>query len=417
MAPQNFCKPEMMLDTLKEPAARPPNTAARSPRPPLPTTARLAVAALFFVNGALIGSWVARIPAIKAGLGLSDGVFGLALLAMAGGALVAMPLTGGLSARFGSHRVTQTLTLVYAALLPALALAPNLWVLLAVLFVFGFGHGGMDVGMNAQAVAVQKRYPGSIMSSFHALFSTGGLVGAAAGGWIATRGLTPFWHFALMGGAMGLLASLTFPHLIDDRQDARSPGEAIVGNAHPLFVRPTGTLALLGVLAFCAMVGEGAMADWSALFLRRVLGTGEGLAAAGYAAFSITMAVARFSGDWLSTRLGPVALVRLGGALALGGFALALGIPHPAAAFVGFACVGAGFATVVPMAFNAAGRTSGLPAGLALASVTTLGYLGFLLGPPIIGFAAQSVGLKHALLLLVGTSALVVVLAPSVRED
>ncbi len=395
-----------------------PTPLPATPRPP--TAARLSVAALFFFNGALVGSWVARIPAIKAGLGLADGVFGLALLAMAGGALVAMPVAGGLSARFGSHRVSQVLALAYAGLLPTLALAPNLWTLLGALFLFGVGHGGLDIGMNAQAVAVQRRYPGSIMSSFHALFSTGGLAGAALGGWLAARGLPPWAHFALLGGGLGALALLTFPHLIDDRGERAGRNRNTQdksSHVHPLFVLPTRALAALGVLAFCAMVGEGAMADWSALYLRRVLGTTEGLAAAGYAAFSITMATARFSGDWLATRFGPLRLVRLGGTVAMTGFALALGVPSPWAAFVGFAGVGAGFATVVPMAFNAAGRTPGMAAGLALASVTTLGYLGFLLGPPAIGFAAEALGLRNALLILIGTSALVVALAPSVRED
>lgn len=417
MIQQDFHTTHLLQEALRTPVA--PRAVARPkprPTPPrVPTASRLAVAALFFINGALIGSWVARIPAIKAGLGLNDGVFGLALLAMAGGALVAMPLAGGFSARFGSHLVTRTLVLVYAALLPALALAPSLWLLLAVLFVFGVGHGGLDVGMNAQAVAVQRRYPGSIMSSFHALFSTGGLVGAALGGWLASQELPPWMHFALMSGLLGGLALFTFPHLLDDRHDSHDPDDA-PANRHPLFVLPTRALAVLGVLAFCAMVGEGAMADWSAIYLRRVLQTTEGMAAAGYAAFSITMALTRFSGDWLATRLGPTTLVRLGGALAVTGFALALFVPSALAAMLGFACVGAGFATVVPMVFSAAGRTPGISAGLALSSVTTLGYLGFLLGPPIIGFAAEMMGLRNALLILVLTSALVVALAPSVRE-
>ena len=417
MTQQDFYTTSKVLDTMQEQNILPTRTTPRPTSPRLPTAARAAVAALFFVNGALVGTWVSRIPTIKTGLGLNDGVFGLALLMMAGGALVAMPLAGGLSARFGSHRVSQVLALFFAALLPTLALAPNLWTLLALLGLIGVGHGGMDVSMNAQSVAVQKRYPHSIMSSFHALFSTGGLVGAAAGGWLAGRGLTPTAHFTLMAVAMGGVACLTFPHLLDDRHDHLGGSDAeAAGNAHPLFVRPTRALAVLGFLAFCAMVGEGAMADWSALFLRRVSGSSEGMAAAGYAAFSVTMALARFSGDALINRLGPATLVRLGGGLALVGFLLALCLPqHPVAVFLGFAGVGLGLATVVPMAFAAAGRTPDMAAGLALASVSTLGYLGFLLGPPLIGFAAEAMGLRNALFILVGTSALVVALAPSVR--
>ena len=417
MIQQDFYTTHMVLEALNaKPAKRASNRAVRRREPPVPTASRIAVALMFLVNGALIGSWVARIPAVKAGLGLNDGVFGLALLAMAGGALVAMPLAGGLCARFGSHRVTQATALMYAALLPVLALAPNLWTLLGVLFLFGLGHGGMDVGMNAQSIAVQKRYPTSIISSFHALFSTGGLAGAALGGWIAARGMVPWAHFLLMAAVLGVLATLTFPFLLDDRRDHEAGAEGEAETAHRMFVRPTRALAVLGVLAFCAMVGEGAMADWSAIYLKRVLHTGVGLAAAGYAAFSVTMALMRFTGDRLSMRLGSTSLVRLGGALATGGFAVALFVPHPTAAFVGFAAVGAGLATVVPMVFAAAGRTPGMSAGLALSSVTTLGYLGFLLGPPLIGFASEMVGLRNALIILVLSSTLVVALAPSVRE-
>lgn len=393
------------------PAGERTGTVAREP-----TWSRVAVATLFFVNGALIGTWVSRIPTIKAGLRLNDGIFGLALLAMAGGALLAMPLAGGLSARFGSHRITQALALAFAVLLPTLALAPNLSLLVPALFVAGVGHGGLDIGMNAQSVAVQKRYSTSIMSSLHGLFSTGGLAGAALGGFLASQGLTPLAHFLLASLALGGLSLLTFPHLLDDRRDHLGPEEADGEASHPWFVRPTRALAILGLLSFCAMVGEGAMADWSGIYLRRVLGTSEGMAAAGYASFSVTMSLVRFSGDFLSTRLGAATLVRLGGSLAAGGFALALCVPHPAAAFVGFGGVGAGLATVVPMAFAATGRTPGMAAGMALASVTTLGYLGFLLGPPVLGFAAEGLGLRNALGILVGTSALVAALASSVGE-
>lgn len=417
MIQQDFYTTHMVLESMNERfTERVTDRPLNAKRRHLPTAARWAVAALFFINGALIGSWVARIPAIKLGLGLSDGVFGLALLAMAGGALLAMPLVGGLSTRFGSHRLTQGLVLAFALLLPTLALAPNLWTLVLALFAAGVAHGGMDIGMNAQAVAVQKRYPTSIMSSFHGLFSAGGLAGAALGGWLAARGLSPLHHFLLAGGVMGAAALLTFPYLLDDRRDHLADGEEEAATSHPLFVRPTRVLAILGVLAFCAMVSEGAMADWSAIFLRRIRETSEGMAAAGYASFSVTMAVGRFTGDALANRFGATALVRLGGALAVTGFTLALCVPHPAAAFLGFGLVGGGLATVVPMTFAAAGRTPGMSAGMALASVTTLGYLGFLLGPPLIGFAAEGLGLRHALMLLVGTSALIVGLAPSVRE-
>jgi MFS family permease len=184
----------------------------------------------------------------------------------------------------------------------------------------------------------------------------------------------------------------------------------------PGFKWPPRTLVALGAVAFCVMMGEGAMADWSAVFLRQSTGASEAVAASGYAVFSIAMAAARFSGDWLAARVGPVALVRLGSGLAAAGLGSALLLGQPWSALLGFAAVGAGFATIVPQVFSAAGRTSGMDAGPALATATTIGYSGFLIGPPIIGFAAEAIGLRGALAIIVATSAVAIVLAPNVRN-
>ena len=404
---------ESTLERPDPPVAAPPSSAARLVNPLW--MSRFAVAALFFLNGALFGTWVSRIPAVKSALGLSDGVFGVALLAMALGAVLAMPLSGWLSGRWGSHRVCQGVTLVFCGLLPILALATSFPAFVVLLFGFGVAHGGLDVAMNAQAVDVEKRYRRSIMSSFHALFSAGGLAGAAGGGLIAVHGIPPVAHFAGLAGLLAVVALAAFPHLLDDRApaDARRSGSS--GAAHGFrFALPSTALIALGALAFSTMVGEGAMADWSALYLRRILHSSEGFAAAGYAAFSVTMAAARFFGDGAATRFGPVRLVRGGGLIALVGLGLVLLSPWAGPALAGFACVGLGLAAVCPMTFSAAGRTPGLSAGAALSSVTTLGYLGFLIGPPIIGFAAEIVGLRGALGVLVLTGTCIVALAPKV---
>ena len=405
---------ESTLERPVTPVAPQPSSASRLVNPL--RVSRFAVAALFFLNGALFGTWVSRIPAVKSTLGLSDGVFGVALLAMALGAVVAMPLSGWLSGRWGSHRVCRGTTLVFCGLLPVLALATNLPAFVGLLFAFGVAHGGLDVAMNAQAVDVEKRYRRSIMSSFHALFSAGGLTGAAGGGLIAARGILPVAHFAGVAGLSAVFALAAFPHLLDNRvpADARHSGN---GSGTPRgfpFALPSAALVALGALAFSTMVGEGAMADWSALYLRRILHSSEGLAAAGYAAFSVTMAATRFFGDGAAMRFGPVRLVRGGGWIALAGLGLVLLSPWAGPALVGFAGMGLGLATVCPMTFSAAGRTPGLSAGAALSSVTTLGYLGFLIGPPIIGFAAEVVGLRGALAVLAVTGTCIVALAPKV---
>ena len=379
----------------------------------LPSASRRAVATLFLVNGALFATWVSRIPAIETQRGLSHATLGLALFAMALGAMTAMPLAGLLSAHIGSGRVCRAAVLIYAGMLPLLALAPNTVTFALALFCFGFGHGGLDVAMNAQAVAVEKVYRRPIMASFHALFSTGGLAGAALGGGITALGLQPDAHFVLMTLVLGAVAFTTFRDL-----HPFTPSAAPLDSAEPapFFPLPSRGLLALGVLALCIMMGEGAMADWSAVYLRKILNSPEGIAATGYAAFSIAMAAGRFFGDRISAHFGPVQVVRGGGGFAIVGLILVLTTPWSLVALLGFACVGIGFASIIPIVFSAAGHRSGIAPGIAVASVSTLGYLGFLLGPPAIGFAAELIGLRAALALLIVSTLLAVTLSARVRS-
>lgn len=380
--------------------------------------ARRAVSALFFLNGALFATWVSRLPAMETARGLSHAELGLALLVIAVGAVISMPLAGALGPRIGTAAICRATVLTYCVILPLLAVIPGvpLWAL--ALLIFGMSHGALDVAMNAQAVEVEKRYPHPVMSVFHALFSTGGLAGAAVGGVMAFW-LRPEAHFLVVAVVMAGIGFAAFPHLIPKAVVAVScapePHAAVRPRLRGLRL-PSGGLAALGVVALCVMMGEGAMADWTAVYLRRVVGTSEALAATGYAAFSIAMAAGRFTGDKLSGTFGPVNLVRGSGLLAVAGITLALFVPHPAAALTGFALVGAGFATVVPMVFSAAGRTPGVAPEVALASVTTIGYLGFLLGPPAIGFAAEAIGLRGALGLVAVASLTATLLAGAVRH-
>lgn len=380
-----------------------------------PKPARLAVSLCFFLNGALFASWVSRIPAVQAGLGINHATLGMALFGVALGALFAMPLAGWCAARYGSDRVTQVVSIAYCMALPFLALAPNAGFLTLALFCFGAFHGAFDVAMNAQAVAVEGRYQRPIMSSFHALWSVGGLAGAALGAFIAATGVVPLVHFTavslLLGGTLVAFAN---PRLLSAGK--ASARDSIGKERSVKFKWPPRTLVALGAVAFCIMMGEGAMADWSAVYLRSAAGASEAVAAAGYAVFSIAMAGARFSGDWLSARFGPVALVRLGSGLAAAGLAFALLQGEPVSALLGFAAVGAGFATIVPQVFSAAGRTPGMDPGPALATATTLGYSGFLIGPPLIGFAAEAIGLPGALAIIVVTSLAAIALASNVRN-
>ena len=370
-------------------------------------SARAAVLAVFFTNGVVIGTWVVRIPALKEKLDLGEGLLGVALLGAAVGALVAMPVVGALVSRFGSRRVVGLSALALSVVLLTPGLASSLPMLVLAVVLLGAANGGLDVAMNAQAVAVERGYGRSIMSSFHAAWSFGGLGGAALGGLLASRGIEPLPHFAAVAIPAAIAFAFAYGALLPSSADASEEGT-------PAFARPTRALLGLGIISFCVLLGEGAMGDWSAVYLDDTLRTGPGFAAAGYGAFSLSMAFGRLFGDRFTELLGPVTLVRACGVIAAVGLGVALAAAHPIVALVGFACAGAGFSIVFPTALSAAGRTGG-PTGPALAAVTTAAYTGFLVGPPFIGFLAEATGLGYALYLVVALSTAVVILAGAVN--
>ena len=374
----------------------------------LPRSARLAVLAVFFLNGIAVASWFVRIPAVKDGLGLSDGLLGVALLGTAVGAIVAMPVAGAAISRFGSRGIVGATAVLLSLSIMLPPLAGSLVALIPCVMLIGAANGALDVSMNSQAVAVEDRYGRPIMSSFHAAFSFGGLVGATLGGLAAQANIGPLPHLAAAGALCGISALAAHHYLLPAGADAGDDDA-------PSFARPTVALLGLGVISFCVLLGEGAMADWSAVYLDDTLRTGPGLAAAGYAAFSLTMALGRLFGDGLTERIGATTLVRICGTLAAAGLGVALLVGDPVVALVGFACAGAGFSIVFPLALSAAGRTEGVAPGPGLAAVSTAGYTGFLVGPPAIGFAAEVFGLAGALFIVVGLSAAIVLLAAAVR--
>jgi MFS family permease len=369
-----------------------------------PSKARYAVTALFVVHGVLVGTWIARIPSIKDDLGLGEGELGLALLFATLGALVGMPLTGWLVAHQGSRGVSGPALVVFALILPALALAPNLLLLSLALALFGFAMGALDVAMNAHGLTVEGRYGRPILSSLHAGWSFGGLVGAGTAALVAGVGVGPLPHFVLVAVAVGVVGLAAVAALL--------PASADRPDVAPTLGRPPRRLAALAVLAFCGLFAEGTAADWSGVYLAESLHTSTAFAALGFAAFSVAMVVFRLLGDGLVARWGPVAVVRRGAALGGVGFAVALAVGHPALALVGLACVGAGVAAMVPVFFRAAGSLPGVPASVGIAALTTVGYSAFLVAPPVVGFSAELVGLPLALGLVPALLGILVVLAP-----
>jgi MFS family permease len=317
--------------------------------------------------------------------------------------LISLILSGWLIARFSSRVVTTVAGIAFCLVLPLPVLAPNLPLLIAALILFGLCNGAMDVAMNAQGVAIENRYSRPIMSSFHGLFSLGGLAGAGIGGIILSLGISPTVHVLAMTLLLLSLGLVALRGLLPASVDQVSH--------EPVLALPSGPILGLSILAFFTLVGEGAMADWSAVYLRNVLQAGPGLAAAGFAAFSLTMAIGRLTGDNLVDYFGPVTLVRLSASLAAIGLGIALILSNPVAAIVGFGCVGLGLSNVVPVLFSAAGRMPGISAGSGIAAVATSGYSGFLVGPPLIGFVAEAFTLGVALGLVVVFIGLVAVFA------
>jgi len=378
--------------------------------------ARVATSLLFLLFGATLGAWTARIPAIKEQLRLDDPRLSIALLAFAVGCIIGMAAVGRLVDRFGSRRVMVPAALAEGLLLIPTAYVPTLVGLSLALVLFGLVHGTLNIAMNANAIEVQRAYGRPIMSSFHAVYSIGGFIGAAAGGVFAWAGLGVGVTFISIGAAAVLLALWATswarppqPVLVDV---PRTPSTE-AGPGRLLRSRP---LLFLGVLAMCALVGEGAAADWSAVYLHDNLATSPGFAAAGYAAFAIMMTAGRLLGDRLTARFGPVNLVRASGALAAVGLGAALLISDPVAGVIGFGCLGAGISCIAPQIFTAAGNRDPARSGQALALVVSMGYAGFLLGPVLIGSARTVVGLPTALAIPVVLALFVAVSAVALRQ-
>jgi len=341
---------------------------------------RLAVSALFLMNGFLVGSWAPKIPEFKARFDLSEGELGLMIVVFGVGSLILMPLAGAMIARRGSSAVVKALAVLCAPMLLWVTLAPVVWVAACVVFLLGGVIGGMDVAMNANAVAVERGRRRAIMSSCHGFWSLGGLIGAGLGG-VAIQ----------MAGVMGQAVFVTlvatavlafaWRHI---RLDGPAPGE------RARLRLPTSAFPyLVGLMALFSMIPEGAVLDWAALYLRQEMAADVAASGLAFGAFSATMATVRFLGDPIRERLGAVRTLRLSAGISICGMVAAGLATDPAFAIVGFAAAGIGIANMVPIAFSAAGNAPGLAPGIGLSVVTTMGYAGILFAPSVIGFVAE----------------------------
>ncbi|TPW26992.1 MFS transporter [Pararhizobium mangrovi] len=347
---------------------------------------RRALGALFFANGFVLGSWAPKVPFFAERLGLSDFGLGLMILMLGIGSLTMMPLTGSLIARIGSARILRFTAMTTVPALLVLTLVTNVPSAAVAMFLVGATVGAMDIAMNANAIVVERRMKRAIMSSCHGFWSLGGLVGAVLGGVLIAR-FGALWHVVVVTliEAAALASAWTMI-----ATDGPQPDEARTPLAMPRSIVPY----LIGIMALFAMVPEGAVLDWGAIYLRRALDANIVLSGLGFGAFSAAMALMRFAGDPVRDRLGAVKTMRLCAFAALVGMLCAGLAPNVAVAIAGFSLAGIGIANMVPIAFSAAGNMPGLAQGVALSLVTFMGYSGILFAPSLIGFAAEHVSFR-----------------------
>ncbi len=352
-------------------AALPPSTLAQ---------AAWGVRTQFFVAGALFATWGVHVPTVKAHYGLGEQALAGAMLCAGVGALLALTQAGRLTTRHGPRSVTWVSGLLATALMTALLAMGHPIGLWALMLAYGFTTSLFDVAINAEATEIERLAGRPLMSGFHGMFSLGGMAGAAAGSALLSAGVAPQQHL-LGAGVAGALAVLAGASVM-----LRMPGG---GDEAPRFSLPRGALVWIGLLAAAGLVAEGAMYDWSVLYLKQELRADAGTAALAYASFSAAMAAGRFGGDWVRSHLSSVTVLRASGALGAAGMALALLAPHPVVALGGFTLVGLGFANIVPVLFGAAAKVPGVSPAHGIAAVSSVAWLGMMAGPPLIGLVAE----------------------------
>ncbi|MEO0042315.1 MAG: hypothetical protein RL329_1763 [Bacteroidota bacterium] len=365
---------------------------------------RLAVSIFFFMNGFQYANWVARLPEVQKWYAVSNTTLGTILLASALGAMTAMPFAGFLTLHVGSRRVTIATALIFVLAIPFIPLLSNLGWIYALFFLFGVAGGSEDVAMNGQAVYVERMYGKPIMSSFHGVWSVGTASGAGFGALFAKGGVSLFHHF-LVVSMVALIAVLWASlHLVKD--DVTSTETTPNVDANSTFRLPTKAILPLGIIAFCAMTGEGAIGDWSAIYMHKIVGQTEAFSALAFGAFTTAMTIGRLTGDHFTTQLGIRKQLIISSLLSVLGLAFALAFVQAWVVLVGLFIVGLGLSTIVPIVYSAAGNTEGVTPSVGIAMATTIGYSGFFVGPPVIGYLADAYSLRIGLLFALGLFAI-----------
>jgi MFS family permease len=358
-----------------------------------PVHARYAVSLLFFLCGVVFTSWASRIPAFKEQFHLNEAELGGVLFMLPMGSLIALPFAGWAVDRVGSRLMSTLSLLLYAVALYVLSLSPTVFALSVALFAFGFIGNTVNIAINTHGLDVQHLLAKPILASFHAMWSVGALCGALLGGWTLRHNYSTGTHYLIVLIPLAVLsvASYYFLLSVDNEQH----------ESKKLFALPDKALMLIGVICLCSTLCEGAMADWSALYYQSVLENVTVKSTTGFTAYAFTMSIGRFTGDKLIHWMGYRKVLMMDALLIAGGMGLALASSLPVLVIIGFALVGYGVSTVIPIAYMVAGRSKTMRPSVALAAVSTVGFTGFLIGPPVIGFIAHEIGLRSALALVV----------------
>ncbi|MEP6467806.1 MAG: MFS transporter [Parafilimonas sp.] len=358
---------------------------------------RIAVSVFFFVSGIVGSSWASRIPDIKNKLQLSEAALGAVLFALPVGQIISMPLSGWLISKFGSRQLLIAAAIFFPLTLIMIPFAVATWQLIIVLLFFGLWANLLNISMNTQAVSIESMYGRSIMASFHGLWSLAGFCGAAIGGFFVSNNISPLLHFTVIGCFVSILIAASYKHTL--------PAVANASSVKPkLFVKPDKSVLFLGLIGFCCMICEGSMADWSGVYFQNIIHSPEKFITLGYVCFMATMATGRFLGDWMITKFGIKKILQFSGVFIASGLATMILFPYLQTAITGCLLVGVGVSCVVPMVYGLAGKSKTMSPEFALAAVSTISFLGFLLGPPVIGFIAQLSNLRwsFALIALLG---------------
>jgi len=363
----------------------------------LKRTHRIAASVFFFIAGLTYSSWACRIHDIKADFSLNNAALGGVLFALPVGLMVSLPISGWLVTRIGSGKVLISAGLLFPLMLVGIGLAPGIWQLVLLLFCFGFMNNVFEISMNTQAVGIEALYGRSIMASFHGLWSLAGFAGVGIGTIAISLDMPVLPHFLLICGICWLLVLFSYRHLL--------PADETQDDAQPLFARPDNSILKLGLIAFSSLVTEGTMFDWSGIYFQKIVAAPEHLTTVGYIAFMSTMAGGRFVADRFVTRLGTKRVLQMSGIMTTSGLLIAICLPYLITATIGFLLIGFGVSSVVPLVLALAGKSKTMAPGIAIAAVSTVGFFGFLLGPPMIGFISEATSLRwsFAIIALLGT--------------